>query len=261
MLRTTTTSGLIALAIVGALALAGCGTEPAVPLETTFWVCAQISADGELTDVLGDSFIDLYLQNGQATGSSGCNRYNGAYAVDGDSITIGPLMSTLIACEEPLMEQEQAFLAALEAAEAYSIEGETLTLSGADGAALAVFEADTTPLTGSEWMSTGYNNGAQAVVSPILETTMTIQFTEDGTAKGSSGCNTYSMTYETDEAGGMTFGAISVTEMACEDPPGVMEQERLFLEALSEVATYELQGDLLTLRWEDGAAAATFVRP
>jgi heat shock protein HslJ len=69
------------------------------------------------------------------------------------------------------------------------------------------------------------------------------------------------MTYETDEAGGMTFGAISATEMACEDPPGVMEQERLFLEALSEVATYELQGDLLTLRWEDGAAAATFVRP
>jgi heat shock protein HslJ len=169
-------------------------------------------------------------------------------------------MSTLIGCEEPLMAQERAFLAALELAAEYEIDGETLTLKDRDGGTLAVFDADTTPLTGDEWTCTGYNNGQQGVVSPIVETTVTIGFTDDGTAKGSSGCNSYSMTYQTDDDGAMLFGDVAVTEMACEEPEGVMEQEQLYLDALATVATYELLGDQLTLRREDGAAAATFTR-
>jgi heat shock protein HslJ len=250
------------LLVILALALTGCSDEPAVPLETTFWVCTQVAdGDGELADVIADSHVDMHLQSGQASGSSGCNRYNGSYSVEGDSISLGPLMSTLMACDEDLMDQEQAFMRALESASTYSIEGETLELTSEDGEVLAVFDADTTSLAGDEWSCTGYNNGEQAVVSVLEGTSITLGFTEDGTAKGSSGCNTYSAPYETGGGAQMTFGQATVTEIACPEPEGVMEQEARYLEALSTVATYELRGDQLTLRRDDGAIAATFMRP
>jgi heat shock protein HslJ len=39
-----------------------------------------------------------------------------------------------MACEEAVMAQEQAYLAALSAAQAYTIEGNTLTIAHAGGA-------------------------------------------------------------------------------------------------------------------------------
>jgi heat shock protein HslJ len=45
--------------------------------------------------------------------------------------------------------------------------------------------------------------------------------------------------------------------MACLDP-GVMEQETAFLAALGRVSRYEIDGDRLQLRAEDGALQVDF---
>ena len=78
-------------------------------------------------------------------GSAGCNQYNAGY-------TLGPAAgasasprrrSTRILCSEPagVMEQEAQFLAALETAARYRIEGAQLILEQADGARAATFDA------------------------------------------------------------------------------------------------------------------------
>ena len=60
--------------------------------------------------------LTLTFQDGQVSGSSGCNRFHGQFTVEGSALQIRPLATTRKACEDEVMTQEQAFLRALESA-------------------------------------------------------------------------------------------------------------------------------------------------
>jgi len=85
---------------------------------------AHVSVQG------GATMTMVFDADGQVSGNSGCNTYNGGYSVDGNKIAIGPLMSTRMACDEALMTQEAQFLAALDGAETWSVQGDKLELRG-----------------------------------------------------------------------------------------------------------------------------------
>ena len=76
-----------------------------------------------------DAVPTLTLDAGTASGFGGCNRFTGKYELDGDSIAIGPLASTRMACEDAKTAVEDAYLPALEAVDAWAIEGGELVLS------------------------------------------------------------------------------------------------------------------------------------
>lgn len=59
--------------------------------------------------------------DGRIFGSGGCNRFNGGYEVNGNQLSIGPLASTFMACEEPIMTQETKYLTALQGAQRYEV--------------------------------------------------------------------------------------------------------------------------------------------
>lgn len=115
------------LAVAGALLAlaAGCGGDdkggPA--LEGTAWTLASG------VETTADAVPTLTLADGQASGFAGCNTYTGSYELDGDSITFGPLASTKMACEEAKMATENAYLPALQSADAWAIDGDELVLS------------------------------------------------------------------------------------------------------------------------------------
>ena len=95
-----------------------------------------------VTSVLAGSTITAeFGKDGVLSGKGGCNDYSGPYVVTGNKIKIGPLVSTRMACAEPagVMEQETQYLAALESAATYKIEGNALELRTADGALAADF--------------------------------------------------------------------------------------------------------------------------
>ena len=77
----------------------------------------------------------------QVAGGAGCNSYSASYQVEGDVMTVGPVIATLMACAEPdgIMMQERDLMAALEATPAYQVDGGTLTLMDANGARVATF--------------------------------------------------------------------------------------------------------------------------
>jgi heat shock protein HslJ len=78
----------------------------------------------------GTELTVLFGADGDLSGSAGCNQYIGSYTVDGNTIQIGQLGSTMRFCAEPegTMEQEQAFLAALQSAATFRIEGNQLEM-------------------------------------------------------------------------------------------------------------------------------------
>ena len=75
--------------------------------------------------------------------------------------------------------------------------------------------------------------------APILSgTNITITFNSDGTMNGSGGCNNYSGRY-TANNGQITMSEVNQTNIFCADPPGVLEQEGAYINALRAAVAFE----------------------
>ncbi len=72
-------------------------------------------------------YIEINLRDSRVVGSTGCNRLSGAMQVTANTLKFGPLMTTKMACTTGT-SIESDFLRALETADAYKLDGLTLTL-------------------------------------------------------------------------------------------------------------------------------------
>lgn len=68
---------------------------------------------GAVQPVLEGTTITAVFGDTEVSGSAGCNTYTGPLNPINDYFTVGPIASTLMLCDEPIMQQEQAYLAAL----------------------------------------------------------------------------------------------------------------------------------------------------
>jgi heat shock protein HslJ len=208
--------------------------------------------------VLPDTFINAEFDDGgNVGGTNGCNRYSGPYQAGSSSISIGPLMSTMMACPDMVMEQEQAYMTALQSASTYKIKGNVLELRGEE--VTLEFEGEEATLQNTSWEVISYNNGRGGVVSVIIDTELTADFGDDNRISGNAGCNNYNTTYEVD-GDEISIGPAATTRMFCEQPEGIMEQENEYLTALQSAAQYKIEGDRLTLYTASGSTAANFQR-
>ncbi|MFD2738710.1 META domain-containing protein [Sulfitobacter aestuarii] len=133
-----TTLKLTVLLMIGA-GLAACESEaPGVDLSTELtgaeWVIEDIAAGG----VIDNSQPSLLFQeDGSLAGSTGCNRILGQYALDGQTLTIEPAGTTMMACPPALMNQERKLLDLLPMITTAQIdETGALRLGGAEGIAI-----------------------------------------------------------------------------------------------------------------------------
>ena len=95
------------------------------------------------------------------------------------------------------------------------------------------------PLDGTSWVLKTYGG---ASLMPGTEITATI---EEGQIRGSSGCNTYGGSYEVD-GDKISMSDLFMTEMACLDPAGVMDQELEYLELLRDAQAFQVdEGELV----------------
>lgn len=231
-------------------------------LEGVRWVLVSyLNAAGETVEALVDREVTAeFGPDGNMGGQGGCNNYFAGYTVDGDNLTISQAGSTMMACEPAeVMQQEADYLAALQSAATFIIDGETLQIANLEGATVLTFRAvEPTALVGTNWTATQYNTGTEAVTSPMTETVITAVFTEDGKLNGSAGCNNYMTSYTLDGAN-ITIQPPASTRKLCPEPAGVMEQEAAFLKMLPLAATYSISGDSLELRTADGALIASFI--
>ena len=254
MKRITITIGL-SVVLIALAACASSGGTQSENLTGQIWMLSELKG---APLAAGTIVSAQFSTDGRLAGSSGCNRYSGSYTVSGAELSIStPLESTTMMCAEDIMTQESAYLQALGEVKSFTIQGNVLTLSGADNTVLAVYTAQSQELSGTSWEVISYNNGKQAVVSVQTGTTLDAKFAADGTLSGTSGCNSYSGGYKVD--GDMiSIGPLAYTEMGCVEPEGVMEQEAQFLAALHSAATYQIEGDVLEMRTTDGALAVSF---
>ncbi|QPC83898.1 META domain-containing protein [Phototrophicus methaneseepsis] len=99
----------------------------------TEWQLTSYGVPGEETTVMGQVTIAFQSEN-QVSGNGGCNSYGGQYRIDGDMITFSEVISTLMACADAdITQQEQDYLSALQATTQYAVAEDQLTIWYGDG--------------------------------------------------------------------------------------------------------------------------------
>jgi len=122
--RGTRRLGLAITALAIALIAAACGSSTASPSasasagplnlnKTTWLLISYLSPDGTSYTVPSAVTPSLEFDDRTASGSGGCNTFSGPYQLDGENLKLGPIATTKVACEEPILAVETAYFAAM----------------------------------------------------------------------------------------------------------------------------------------------------
>jgi ABC-type amino acid transport substrate-binding protein/heat shock protein HslJ len=138
-LEATDTAGAVSTAEATVKVGSPAGSSDA--LNGSYVVATYRTAAGAQASPIAETQITADFNNGALSGNGGCNAYSGAYSAADGAISVMPLAVTMMMCVEPegVAEQEAAYLAALQEAAFYTLDGGQLTLADAAGAPLVVF--------------------------------------------------------------------------------------------------------------------------
>jgi len=124
-------TNLIIMAITAAVVLlSACSPSAQAPdMAGTSWKLVSYGPNNDQTPALEGVQTRLSFDpEGQVSGTFGCNSFGGDYSQDGDTLTFGPLMATLMACDEARNMQEMAGFAALQGEVQFIIDRDTLSI-------------------------------------------------------------------------------------------------------------------------------------
>jgi len=101
-------------------------------LHETHWVAQTLDGAPLAPGAAPAAHLVLHARSQHLSGFAGCNRLRGRYTQRGTQIALSALSATRMACPAAQMQQEQQFMALLGSADAYRIEGRTLSLLQGD---------------------------------------------------------------------------------------------------------------------------------
>ncbi|MFN2189433.1 MAG: META domain-containing protein, partial [Candidatus Promineifilaceae bacterium] len=109
---------------------------------TSWTVNSYNNGRGGVTTLIIDTEIPVMFDVDTVSGNAGCNDFSGGYEVNGENIAVGPLASTQKWCDQPegIMDQEAEFLAALEGAVRFEVQGNRMDMYFEDGARAVVMD-------------------------------------------------------------------------------------------------------------------------
>lgn len=98
-------------------------------------------------DLIEDTKITLNFREASLDGSAGCNTYGGSYTASEDSLRLNGVYATEMGCMEPkgILEQEKAYLDALNTAARYWMDDDRLEVYDEAGVQTLAFVAAVGP--------------------------------------------------------------------------------------------------------------------
>jgi heat shock protein HslJ len=102
-------------------------TSKTTALEGTHWKLIELGGKAVMSEGK-KAELALDATQKRVAASAGCNRLAGGYEVGKDSLHFSQMVGTRMACAEPLMQQEQALIEALQSTTGYRISGAKLEL-------------------------------------------------------------------------------------------------------------------------------------
>jgi heat shock protein HslJ len=127
------TFSIVVLGVVGVVA-AGCSSEPTAGVDLTdrTFTTTEYTFDGELIGAAEGSVVSVTFTENGVSVNAGCNSMFGdADLTDGViSLTNDQMATTLMACSEPLIVQDQVLNELFSSTPTWSLDGSELTITG-----------------------------------------------------------------------------------------------------------------------------------
>jgi len=124
----------IVISLLILLALAACTGGSSASVEGQ-WKLVSYNQ----TPAVSEAETSIEFKDGRMNGNVGCNGFGGDYSVNGDTIIFGPVMSTMMFCDA-VADQESTTLAAMQEKANFALDGNTLTITSADGSSSIMLE-------------------------------------------------------------------------------------------------------------------------
>ncbi|MFN8377536.1 MAG: META domain-containing protein [Anaerolineae bacterium] len=211
--------------------------EAPPPLVGTTWQWVQtMTPDETIVSADPSRYTITFNEDGTYSWQLDCNTGGGSYTLDGQALTLGPGITTLMAC--PDGSQDAVFSQHISSASSfYFFDGDLYIELG--GAGVMQLQAAPPALTGTTWQWQQTVTPVE-VIAPTDPASYTILFNEDGSYNLQADCNSGSGTYTVDGQS-ISIGPAATTRMAC--PEGSLDS--VFLQQISSAAIYFFQnGDL-----------------
>ena len=121
------------LLIATGLALSACGAS--ADIQGSSWKLVSYGPVEKQTPAAADIQTNLdFGRNGRVSGNMGCNSFGGDFTVKNGNIVFSQMISTMMACDGPQMDQEGAALKVMNGTARFKVDGNTLTIYDASGA-------------------------------------------------------------------------------------------------------------------------------
>jgi heat shock protein HslJ len=120
---------LLLIALFAFVTACSAATEEEIDI-TGNWQLVSGSVDGQAIPLTDDSPVTLNATGTEVGGTSACNSYGGQFILDGSSISIGDLFTTLMMCTPDVMDVEIPYTAALPEVDTAAIDGDQLVMTG-----------------------------------------------------------------------------------------------------------------------------------
>ena len=132
----------LALVAASAIVLAVCGSDddsspassPAEASPTADDLAGKAFESSAVTghDLVTNSTITIEFEADRLGANAGCNTLSGGYAITDDTLEVGVMASTRMACGDDLAAQDMWLNDFLTSSPSVVLDGDTLTLSGGD---------------------------------------------------------------------------------------------------------------------------------
>jgi heat shock protein HslJ len=209
---------------------------------TGSWQMSSGTVDGVGFRIVPDAPITMTVKGSDVGGRSACNHYGAEFVVEDGEVRLRMSSMTMMACPEPAMSAETAFVGAIGRVTGATRDGDRLTLTG-PGVELVFDRLAPVPvaaLVGTDWVLESLISGD--AVSSVAGDPATLRLEADGTFNGSTGCRTFKGRWiEAD-------GGITPTDLAMdgECPADLASQDGHVVSVL-EGFRVAIDGDVLTL--------------
>lgn len=236
---------IVPIAFVVGLLLSACSLVPGAgaPALDGEWRLLVGTNQGQPIPLVDGAAPTLRIDGTTIGGSSGCNQYGGTIEINGSAVTVSVGSMTEMACQEPRMSLESAFMAALPHVTTAARTGDALALSGPQVELRfeLVPPVPNAELIGPTWVLDSLIDGA--VTSSVLGEAL-VEFGTDGSFTGSTGCRLFTATYAA--AGDrMTVTDLVTTKNACSTD--VVAQDMRILEIIGGGFSFAISGNQLTI--------------
>lgn len=245
----------------------------AADLDGTSWALAALNDD---QPALAGAEVTLSFQDGQFSGSGGCNSYSASFSLSGDNpfvMAIGPLTASEKSCPEPAGSQESAYLAALSSVARWGYDFGRLALYYAGGQEVEsrlLFVAQAAPgaatdlplelvppptedlmmLRAHPWQWISFTNPLEAIAIED-PASYRVSFNPDASLAITADCNEIVGFYQGEWGGALTIAADAETLTDC----GPGSRSAQFVTLLGAGARYFFEGENLYIDlFADGGA-------